>query len=90
VALCPGAVETPFIEGLGDPAVRRTRLFVKPAQPAEVAKAAVRAIMGSTPSHVVGWRNWLMAQSVRVSPRYLVARMGASMMKPPKVSAHRS
>lgn len=86
-ALCPGAVETAFIAGLGDPAVRQTSTFATTLSPEAVAQRAVQAVRGTSPTHIVGARNWLMAQSVRLSPRRAVALIGAALMRPARLKA---
>lgn len=86
-ALCPGAVETAFIAGLGDPAVRQTSTFATTLSPEAVAQRAVQALRGTSPTHIVGARNWLMAQSVRLSPRRAVALIGAALMRPARLKA---
>jgi short-subunit dehydrogenase len=83
-ALCPGAVDTGFIDKLGDPGVRNTAVFANTLDVHTVARAAVAALNGRSPSRIVGLRNWLLAQSGRFSPRAMVARMGAGMMRPRK------
>lgn len=81
-ALCPGAVETPFFAALGDDRARDTRALSHMARPEDIAEGAVLALLGKRSSRIVGTRNWLLAQSVRFVPRGLVARMGASMLRP--------
>ncbi len=86
-ALCPGAVETAFIAGLGDPAVRQTSTFATTLSPEAVAQRAVQALRGTSPTHIVGLKNWLMAQSIRLSPRRAVALIGAALMRPARLGA---
>jgi short-subunit dehydrogenase len=76
VALCPGWSETGFLDILGQGAARP-----KAMTPEQVASDAMKALRGKMPSHVVGLRNWLTAQSVRLAPRSLVASAGARMMR---------
>ena len=85
VALCPGAVETPFFAALGDDRARQTPALSRMARVEDVAEGAIRALRGSRPTRIVGGRNWLMAQSVRFVPRGIVARMGAGMLRPARV-----
>ena len=84
-ALCPGAVETPFIAGLGDPAVRQTPVFASTLSPETVALRAVQALRGTAPTHIIGTKNWLMAQSARITPRRVVAMVGAALMRPARL-----
>lgn len=81
-ALCPGAVETSFIAKLGDPSVRQTAVFAATLRPEDVAQHALRALRSTAPTHIVGIKNWLMAQSCRFSPRRMVALVGATMLRP--------
>jgi short-subunit dehydrogenase len=82
-ALCPGAVDTGFIDKLGSATVRQTAVFARTLDVQVVAEHAVMALKSRSPTHIVGLKNWLMAQSVRFSPRSLVSLMGAAMMRPP-------
>jgi short-subunit dehydrogenase len=84
VALCPGAVDTPFFDVLGDPAARQTVAMSHPLSADFVATAAIQALLGSHPSRIVGARNWLLAQSVRLAPREFVARTAASVLRAPR------
>jgi short-subunit dehydrogenase len=52
-------------------------------QPEQVAAHAMKAIYGKGPTHITGFKNWLMAQSARFAPRSLVARSSADMMRAP-------
>ena len=83
VALCPSAVDTGFIDQLGDESVRKTATFSSTLLPEQVAIHAMKAIHGKGPTHITGFKSWLMAQSVRFAPRSLVARSSADMMRPP-------
>ncbi len=82
VALCPGAVETQFIDKLGDASVRQTSVFSQTIQATEVAEQALRAIQGRAPNRIIGVKNWLMANSVRFGPRSMVASSGEKMLRP--------
>lgn len=86
-AICPGAVNTGFIDRLGDPAVRETSAFSSTLRPERVALQAVRAMRGGGPTHIVGAINWLMAQSTRLTPRTTAAMIGAIMMRPAKLKS---
>jgi len=81
-ALCPGAVETGFIGALGNESVRKTSAFSTTLTPEYVASVAMKAIQGTSPTYITGLKHWLMAQTIRFSPRSLVAHMGAHMMRP--------
>ena len=80
-AVCPGPVETPFIDAMG-PDVRETAVFRNTLSIDQVVRACLAALAGAAPTRVVGWRNWLSAQSSRFAPRALTARIGARMLKP--------
>lgn len=84
VALCPGAVETQFIDKLDDASVRQTSVFSKTIQPEQVAEQALMAIQGQAPTRIIGIKNWLLANSVRLAPRDMVARSGEKMLRPSK------
>ena len=79
--LCPGAVDTPFIDKLGDSSVRKAAVFAKTLTADRVADAAIKALRHSAPSRIVGFGNWLMANSLRLAPRATVARTAAGMLK---------
>lgn len=81
-ALCPSAVDTGFIDQLGNESVRKTAVFSSTLKPELVAIHAMKAIRGKAPTHIVGIKNWLMVQSVRFAPRRLVVRKSAGMMRP--------
>lgn len=80
-AVCPGPVETPFIDAMGS-AVRSTVVFRSVLTVDEVVRACVSALDSGAPTHVVGLRNWLLSQVSRFSPRALTARVGARLMHP--------
>jgi len=80
-AVCPGPVETPFIDAMGA-GVRSTAVF-KMALPVDaVVRACLRALDGRRPTRIVGLVNWLLAQTSRFSPRGLTARVSALMFAP--------
>ena len=80
-AVCPGPVETPFINAMGAD-VRRTSIFRKPMPIEDAVRACLKALDSSKPSHIVGTGNWLSVQMGRLSPRALTARLSAAMLKP--------
>ncbi len=81
VAVCPGPVETPFIAAMG-PDVRQTAVFRRTLSTGQVVHACLAALEGTSPTRVVGLRNWLAVQSSRFAPRAMTARIGALMLKP--------
>ena len=83
-ALCPGPVETAFIAKLNNEDIRKTPVFAHTIQPEQVAAEAIKALTGTAPSHIIGVKHWLMANSTRLAPRRLVAKAGANMLRPPE------
>jgi len=81
-ALCPGPVDTGFIDKLEDASIRQTSVFSKTVKPEYVAEMALNALLSSRPTHIVGLKNWLLANSIRFAPRRVVAKAGASMLRP--------
>ncbi len=88
-ALCPGPVETPFIDAAG-PEARGTAVFKHTLSIDQVVRECLAAMASTRPTRVVGWRNRLLCLSGRFSPRELVARMGARMMLPRSLSVPHS
>ncbi len=66
--LCPGATETAFAGRAGNDA---TRLFknLRPMDAKTVARAGYRGLLKGKTLVIPGFRNWLVAESIRVSPR---------------------
>lgn len=85
-AVCPGPVETPFIDAMGA-GVRSTAVFRSALTVDEVVHTCLRALDGRSPTYVVGLRNWLMTQTNRLSPRALTARVSAFLLAPPSPSS---
>jgi len=69
--LCPGATETGFAGRAGND---ESRLFKKlrPMDAKIVARAGYRGLLKGKTLVIPGFRNWLVAESVRVSPRKMV------------------
>jgi uncharacterized protein len=69
--LCPGATETGFAGRAGND---ESRLFKKlrPMDAKTVARAGYRGLLKGKTLAIPGFRNWLVAESVRVSPRKMV------------------
>jgi short-subunit dehydrogenase len=80
-AVCPGPVETPFIDAMGA-GIRSTAIFRAPLTVDDVVRSCLRALDGQSPTHIVGLRNWLLAQVNRFSPRALNARVSAALFAP--------
>jgi short-subunit dehydrogenase len=79
-ALCPGPTETGFAAAaqMGD-----ARLFnlTKPARSDDVARIGYKAMQRGKRVVIPGVRNWIMAESVRVSPRRLVTAVVRKMQE---------
>jgi uncharacterized protein len=69
--LCPGATETAFAGRAGND---QSRLFKKlrPMDAKTVARAGYHGLLKGKTLVIPGLRNWLVAESVRVSPRKMV------------------
>ncbi len=80
-AVCPGPVETPFIDAMGS-GVRQTTIFKNTLTVDEVVTKCLSAMDGTRPSSVVGLANFLLAQSGRFAPRSVTARLSALMLAP--------
>jgi len=68
--LCPGATATEFHKRANATAMNLLRMGMMDAH--TVAEDGYRALMEGKPVVISGLRNWLIAQSVRFSPRRLV------------------
>jgi hypothetical protein len=68
---CPGATETGFAGRAGND---QSRLFktLRPMDAKTVARAGYHGLLKGKTMVIPGWRNWLVAESVRFSPRKLV------------------
>lgn len=77
--LCPGATDTSFQAraGLGN-----TVLFKKlrPMDATTVARDGYRGLMAGKSMVISGFRNWLLAESVRFSPRRLVTAVSRKVL----------
>ena len=89
VALCPGPVDTPFVDAAG-PGARSTPVFRRLLTVADVVEAAMAALEARRPTRIVGRLNQIMAQSARLSPRALTARISAALLAPPETSPPRT
>jgi uncharacterized protein len=69
--LCPGATETGFASRAGND---KTRLFksLRPMDAKTVARAGYHGLLKGKTVVIPGVRNWVVAESVRFSPRKLV------------------
>jgi short-subunit dehydrogenase len=80
-ASCPGPTASEFGDVAGD---ARSKLLRRTASAEKVAKHAYRAMLSGDVVAIPGWKNELLAQSVRLSPRALVRSAAASINVPRK------
>lgn len=81
-AHCPGATESEFAKVAGND---KTLLFSKMNHVMSrevVARHAVDAMLKRKTVAIAGWRNWLLAFTVRVSPRWLVRKLAGWINQP--------
>lgn len=82
---CPGPTLSEFGAVSG---VDKTRLFSMGAVPAaSVARAAYRAMQRGQAMSVHGFRNWLLVQVVRLSPRRIVRAVTGFLNRPPALGS---
>ena len=70
--LCPGVTDTEFQKRAG---TEQTKLFrqMRPMDAKTVARDGYRGLMKGKPLVISGFRNWLLAESLRVSPRSITS-----------------
>jgi uncharacterized protein len=78
--LCPGVTDTEFQKRAG---TEETRLFrqMRPMDAKTVARDGYRALMKGKPLAISGFRNWLLAESLRVSPRRIVTAVSRHLIE---------
>ncbi len=78
--LCPGATLTGFQYGAE---MTETVLFrtMRPMDAASVARKGYRGLMSGKVMVIPGFRNWLLAESVRFSPRRLVTAISRRILE---------
>lgn len=78
--LCPGPTDTEFQKRAG---TEQTTLFRRshPMTAKAVARDGYRGLMKGKPLVISGWRNWLLAESLRVSPRRLVTAVSRKILE---------
>jgi len=78
--LCPGVTDTGFQERAG---TADTPLFkvARPMDAKTVARDGYRGMMAGKPLVISGFRNWLLAESLRVSPRKLVTAVSRKLLE---------
>ena len=77
--LCPGATDTGF---QGRAGVADSKLFkaLRPMNAKAVARDGYRGMMAGKTLVISGFRNWLLAESVRFSPRKLVTAISSKVL----------
>ncbi|MGA7382605.1 MAG: SDR family oxidoreductase [Terriglobales bacterium] len=77
--LCPGATDTGF---QGRAGTEKTILFKKlrPMDAKTVARDGYRGVMAGKTLVISGFRNWLLAESLRISPRKLVTAVSRKLL----------
>jgi short-subunit dehydrogenase len=77
--LCPGPTATDFASRAGN---ERSRLFkqLRPMDAKTVALKGYHGLIAGKTLVIPGLRNWLLAESVRVSPRKLVTAVSRRLM----------
>lgn len=78
--LCPGATDTEFQKRAG---TEETLLFRKggPMTAKAVAQDGYRALMKGKPLVISGLKNWLVAESLRISPRRIVTAVSRRLIE---------
>src|SRR6202167_1893521 len=77
--LCPGVTDTGF---QGRAGTEKTLLFkaMRPMDAKTVARDGFRAVMAGKTLVISGFRNWLLAESLRLSPRKLVTAVSRKLL----------
>lgn len=77
--LCPGPTATEFQERANISGIRLMKYGVMDAR--TVAEDGYRGLMAGRPLVISGFRNWLVAQSVRFAPRRMVAAIARKIQE---------
>lgn len=77
--LCPGPTATEFHKRASATDLNLLRYGVMDAH--AVAEDGYRGLMSGKPVVISGWKNWLVAQSVRFSPRQLVVAVARKLQE---------
>jgi short-subunit dehydrogenase len=77
--LCPGATATEFHKRANMTDIRLLRFGAMDAR--TVAEDGYRALMAGKPVVISGFKNWLLAQSVRFSPRHVVTAVARKLQE---------
>jgi hypothetical protein len=81
MALCPGPTASGF-QARADMAHSALVKNKKLPTAATVAAGAMRALKHGKRVYIPGWLNWLMAQSIRFTPRFLVTKIVRMLSRP--------
>lgn len=78
--LCPGATDTGF---QGRAGIENTRLFktLRPMDAKTVARDGYRGLIAGKTLVIPGFRNWLLAESLRLSPRKVVTAVSRRILE---------
>ena len=77
--LCPGATLTEFHKRAKMTNINLLKFGAM--NPRTVAEDGYRALMQGKPVVISGFKNWLVAQSVRFSPRWLVTAIARKLQE---------
>jgi hypothetical protein len=77
-ALCPGSTATEFFKVAG----QRNHTQLAPETPEKVAHVGLAALAAGKSSVISGFANWMGAETVRLVPRRVVARIAAGIFRP--------
>ena len=80
-ALCPGSTETEFFQVAG----QRNHTRRSPETPEKVAHVGLTALASGKSSVISGFTNWMGAETVRLVPRKMVARITGGIFRPGKM-----
>ena len=78
--LCPGPTATEFQERAKITDIRLTRYGTMDAHTV-VAEDGYRALMAGKPVVIAGFKNWLVAQSIRLAPRRLATAVARKLQE---------
>lgn len=77
--LCPGPTDTEFQARAGTEGSLLKRL--RPTDAKSVARDGYRALMKGKPLVISGFRNWLLTESLRISPRRVVTAVSRKILE---------
>jgi len=82
-ALCPGSTETEFFQVAG----QRNHTRRAPETAEKVAHVGLAGLAAGKSSVISGFKNWMGAETVRLVPRRMVARIAAGIFRPKEKQA---